>query len=107
MKQLTIRDFDPQHFPIPDEQGEATIIFKEYLYDPRQNKALVHVLVVEKNLTQHFWMTIIRKSKGWLIMPLEGCFYIPTPGIQRALELTQECSLGKSKNISKHIPEKN
>ena len=70
-----------------DQKKEDGIIFKEYFYDPKKFTGLVHVLVVEKEMTQHLWISIVKKTKVWMVMPLTGSGFIPTLGVQKAMEL--------------------
>ncbi len=92
LKEFWIDDFDPEGFSVSpavirqsQEAEVLSIVFKEFFYDGKRFQGTVHVIVVEKNITQHFWIAILKKNK-WLIAPLEGCPFIPTVGIQMALE---------------------
>jgi tRNA (guanine-N7-)-methyltransferase len=68
-------------------KGRATIVPKDTLYDPGQERAMVRVLVVETDLTQDIWIDIVRQPSGWHIRPAKGCGMIPTSGVQEALDL--------------------
>jgi tRNA (guanine-N7-)-methyltransferase len=76
-------------------RGLATVVPKETLYDPVQQRAMVRVLVIEMDLSQDIWIEIVRKASGWHIRPAKGCGMIPTPGVQEALDLLQGRLLGK------------
>ena len=52
---------------------------------------MVHLVVVEKNITQHLWIAIIKRSQ-WCIAVLKGFPFIPTAGIQTALESVYICA---------------
>ncbi len=89
LKKFSSKSFYPERFLIGD-QKENGIIFKEYFYDPKKFTGLVHVLVVEKEMTQHVWVAIVKKTKVWMITPLKGSGFIPTPGVQKAMEFVYE-----------------
>ncbi len=92
LKEFSISHFNAQSLTLVDEKKDAVILFKEHFFDSRKSRAMIHAIVVEKNLTQHFWIAVVKQSDHWMIRPLEGCLFIPTPGIQRALELVREQS---------------
>lgn len=84
LKKFSLKNFRPERFLMGD-QKELGIIFKEYFYDPRKLTGLVHLLVVEKEMTQHVWVVIAKKTRVWMIAPLSGAGFIPTPGVQKAM----------------------
>lgn len=86
LKKFSLKTFHPECFKRKDNPNEDGIIFKEYFYDSKKFTGLVHVLVVEKEMTQHVWVAIAKKTKVWMIAPLAGSGFIPTPGVQKALE---------------------
>jgi tRNA (guanine-N7-)-methyltransferase len=82
-----ILSFDPQSFsPIP-LRGEIVVEFKDFLYDPIKQRAMVRALVVEDEFLQDFWIEVRYSGKDWIIRPYEGCGWIPTAGTQKALDL--------------------
>lgn len=89
LKNFSLKSFYPERFLMGD-QKENGIIFKEYFYDPQKLMGLVHVLVVEKEMTQHVWIAIAKKTKVWMIAPLTGSGFIPTPGVQKAMTCIYE-----------------
>jgi hypothetical protein len=60
------------------------------LYDPTQQIAMTRVVVVEDDLTQHFWIEIAREGDGWRMRPAAGCSVVPTIGVQRALDALRD-----------------
>jgi tRNA (guanine-N7-)-methyltransferase len=79
--------FDPGRFqPSSGHHGHIIVAFKETLYDPKQQKAMVRSVVGEDNLVQDFWIEIVKKERLWHIRPARGCGIIPTLGVQRALD---------------------
>ncbi len=81
-----VRDFDPERFQPADLVDEPRVFFKETRYDPARQIAMTRVVVVEDDLTQHFWIEIVREGDGWRIRPAAGCSVVPTVGVQRALD---------------------
>lgn len=93
LKSYTLDHFDIDRLRLRDEKGDITVIFKELVFDKQKQKAMIHALVAEEHLTQHFWVSVIRKQKKWRILKAEGQNFFPTPGIARALALVYEAAL--------------
>ncbi len=96
LKEFHLKSFDPRHFRMRDEKGEITVLFKDYLYDAKAHKAMVRAMVIEEKITQQMWIAIVKTKGGWRIFPAQGCSWIPTPGIRRALELVHQFNGGGS-----------
>jgi tRNA (guanine-N7-)-methyltransferase len=92
LKTYYLERFDPDRFEPADQRGEIVVNFKEFLYDPKRHKAIVQVMVVEENLTQHLWIEIGQKRDHWYLHPAKGCGVVPTEGVQRALDLVHEAA---------------
>lgn len=91
LKKISLENFCPERFQIEDQENEdGLVIFKEYFYDPKRLTGLVHLLVIEKDIPQHVWISIAKKTKVWMMTPLMGSGFIPTPGVQKAMELVYE-----------------
>jgi len=84
--------FDPEHFQPSNTRGDISVEFKETLYDPKQKKGMVRSVVSEENLLQDFWIEIVKKETLWHIRPAKGCGFIPTAGLQKALDLIYEAT---------------
>ena len=59
----------------------------EFFFDDQRRKGMVHVVVDEKNMIQHLWVTIGYCQRGWCISKAEGQPIIPTEGVAHALDL--------------------
>ena len=59
-------------------------------YDPKKQWALVHLVVSEEHMTQHFWVTIKKVKDFWRICKADGQTFFPTPGIARAVEFVYD-----------------
>ncbi len=90
LKEFVLKDLDCRRCRLTNQKGETSVVFKDYLYDPQRCKGMIYAIVVEKNLTQHLWITLVKNKRGWRIAPSAGCSFLPTAGIQRALELVYE-----------------
>jgi len=75
-------------------KGQSTVVLKEALYDPLQERAMIRVLVIETDFFQDIWIEIVRKGPVWHIRPAKGCSMVPTLGVQEALDLLQARLLG-------------
>ncbi|GIV08236.1 MAG: tRNA (guanine-N(7)-)-methyltransferase [Fimbriimonadales bacterium] len=85
-----VRNFNPERFQPANLEDEPRVFFKETLYDPTQQIAMTRVVVVEDDMTQHFWIAIAREGDGWRIRPAAGCSVVPTIGVQRALDAIRD-----------------
>lgn len=87
VKKFYEKDFSPDRFQMQDHKGDVTVIPKDFLFDGKQRKAMVHVLVSEENLTQNVWISIARSGEKWRIALPRGGIVFPTAGVNKALEL--------------------
>lgn len=88
LKVYFFKDFDPAAFRFKDQKGRTSVIFKEFIFDPKRAFAMVHLLVAEDHLQQHLWAKVIKTAhKGWCLAVADGSLVIPTSGIAKALEL--------------------
>lgn len=85
-----VQAFDAELFRPLDQQGEITIKFKDFVYDPKLMRGMQWVFIVEDNLGQDVWIDISQGRDGWHIRPARGCTFIPTKGLQRALDLIRD-----------------
>ena len=85
LKHYKIEGFDPARFKLEPKKTAATIVYKHMNYDEAKKEALIHTIVAEENLTQHFWIMVKKNDKGWIIKPMEGHYFFPTTGIAEAL----------------------
>ncbi len=81
-----IKFFDPNKPFFKPIRGDIVVEYKDFLYDPFQQRALVRAFVLEDNFVQDFWIEIVKRDESWLIRPAQGCGWIPTVGVQRALD---------------------
>jgi tRNA (guanine-N7-)-methyltransferase len=79
--------FEPERFVLTDESAGQAVIFKDFLYDPRQKKGVVQVVVSEPHLTQHVFIGIVSTEKGWCVLKMGGQQVVPSDGVARAIEL--------------------
>ena len=95
LKTYCINHFDPERFSPANERGEVVVQFQEFLFDPKHQKGMVRVMVVEEGLTQNFWINIASGDRGWYIKAAPGCDIVSTVGVQQALDLVYEASRGE------------
>jgi tRNA (guanine-N7-)-methyltransferase len=88
---LILNEFNPDTLVLEGCQAGLVIQFRQHVYDPKREMCLILVTVVEDQLNQTFWIEVTRKEDGlWHIRPALGGGYLPTVGVQRALELVQQ-----------------
>ncbi len=89
MKTHRIAHFDPERFAPVDEPGEISVVFKDYLYDPKRRKAMVGVFLSEDGFQKDFWVRIEYRGEEWHIGPASWQEFLPTRSAQRALDLVR------------------
>jgi len=82
-----VENFDPERFSPVDETGPLTVLFQDFIFDPKRQKGMVRALVAEEGLTQTVWIEISRNVSLWHIRLAPGSWPVPTLGVQRALDL--------------------
>ena len=93
LRTYRVAHFAPERFRPEEARGEIVVVFKEFLFDPERRKGLVQVIVTEDALTQHFWIEIAWEEGEWRIRPAPGGGFVPTAGVQRALDLVYAAAL--------------
>lgn len=93
MRARFVKDFDPAFFRFEDIVGETSVIFKDFMFDPRQNRGMVRLIVAEPFLTQHVWIEIVRTRDQWCIAKADGHSALPTAGVALAIEKAGEAAL--------------
>ena len=94
--------FDPQRLQLPEAGGaeeghpSVTVRCRDFLYDPVRRKGMIAVLVAESGLTQDFWIEIACRGDHWTIRPARGCSVVPTPGVQRAVDMIWRSAAGQA-----------
>ena len=87
MKSYLLKSFDPSGFRfLPVVTKDCSIIFKEMVFDPIQEKAMLHFVVSEDPLTQHFWVMIFKKGSRWQLCKADGQSFFQTHGTAQTLE---------------------
>ena len=51
------------------------------------------VLIVEDHFAQDIWIEIAQREDGWHVRPARGCPFVPTQGVQQALDLIRDTTL--------------
>ncbi len=92
MKTHRIRHFDPDTFSPEDDVGDVSVVFKEYLYDPKREKAMVAVFLSEDGFQKDFWVRIERQEDNWHIAPAFWQDFLPTLSAQKALDLVRKAA---------------
>ncbi|MFN8606882.1 MAG: hypothetical protein U0931_05090 [Vulcanimicrobiota bacterium] len=88
---LTLSQFDPHQLRLMGSHDGLIVEFRQHLYDPIRRICMILVTVVEDQLNQTFWIEVACKEDGlWHIRPALGGGFLPTVGVQRALELVQQ-----------------
>ena len=75
-----------KNFSAQDIHGAESVIFKETLFDPQKNKALIRAVVVDESLNQTIWIKMALTQDLWHIGLESGQNVIPTQGVGQALE---------------------
>lgn len=80
--------FDPSQFSFEDQQGNPSVIFKEFFFDEKRFSGMIHLVVAEDYLQQHLWARVVKTAhKGWCLAVADGSLLIPTSGVAQAMEI--------------------
>lgn len=74
--------------------GGIAVAFKERVFDAEQQLTLVRAVVVEPGLVQHLWIELRHQASddAWHIRPANGCQFVPTAGVQAALDAVRDAA---------------
>lgn len=90
-----LKNFDPDRFEFEDiKEEEIAVVLKDRIYDRDKQQLLLRVIVSEQHLMQNFWAIIRKNNDFWRLCKMEGQHFLPTPGINKALEFIYQ-SAGK------------
>lgn len=81
-----VQSFDPARFQFENIVGETSVIYKDFVFDQKQNLGLVRLVVAEKFLTQHVWVAVIKTKNQWCVAKADGHSALPTAGVALAIE---------------------
>ncbi len=92
-----IKDFDPDAFKAEDySDGNIAVAFKDYMYDPKRQIALIYCLVHDEHLLQNVRIVVTRSKDEWRINLAQGTLIMPTAGIAKALECVRNSAAGEN-----------
>ncbi len=86
LRALFVKDFNPSEFKFENIVGVVSVIYKDFIFDAKQNLGLVRLIVAEPFLTQHVWVAIIKTHGQWCIAKADGHSALPTAGVALAIE---------------------
>ena len=84
---LRATQFNPSRLKLEDVKGAEVVIFKDFLFDPHQQRGMINVVVAEENLTQRFWIAVEHTQNEWLIRPENPGSIFLTEGVVHALRM--------------------
>jgi tRNA (guanine-N7-)-methyltransferase len=91
MKTFFIDAVDPRAVVFESYSREAAVEFKEFIFDEQHQKGIFQAIVTEDNRTQYLWLSISKMANGkWCLATTAGNCTLPTPGVQKAMELACE-----------------
>lgn len=92
LKSYRLKNFDPDKFQFDKELNDVSIVGKGMLYDDKQRRAIIRLIVSEDHLVQHFWVSITEKDGFWRVCKAEGQNILATPGISQAITAVYEAA---------------
>jgi len=90
LKAYFLDNFLPESFTCRDITGETSIIFKDFIFDNKREKGMIHLVVSEPDITQHLWTIIVKGKERWCLAKAEGHTVLPTKGVARAIKHVAE-----------------
>ncbi len=89
-----IQDFNPEVFRMEDfSDGHVAVAFKDFLYDPKRQTALIYCLVHDENLVQNVRIVVSKRREGWRVNLAQGSMLMPTSAVAKALECVRDAAL--------------
>ena len=93
IQHYTLTQFNADHFHMSDySDGTCAVVFKDFLYDAKQLRGQVHVLVHDEDLVQHVRISIVKIPQGWHVGLAPGAMQMPTPGIAKAIDWVRDAA---------------
>ena len=92
LKAYRLQNFNPENFSFVNQTGSISVIFKDMLYDDKRQRAMIHLIVSEDQLTQHFWVAIKKVKDFWRVCKADGQTFFPTTGIAQAVHRVYEAA---------------
>lgn len=90
LKVYFAKRFNPDRFEFDAVVSDMTIALKDFMFDAERKKAMVHLVVAEKTITQHLWVMVAHSAKGWRVSKAEGHTVLPTRGVAEAIRCVYE-----------------
>ncbi|HSR50909.1 MAG TPA: hypothetical protein VLV83_08765 [Acidobacteriota bacterium] len=84
--------FDPQCFSPGRARGEMVVEFRKWDWKADQQRLSILAITVDEALLQRVWMTVRREGSQWKLELDSPEEVIPTPAVQKALELAAAAS---------------
>ncbi len=94
MQTYIIKDFNPDNFNLMEYSKDSiAVAFRDFLYDPKQKTAMVHVIACDGLVAQNIRVVIAGTDKGWRINLAEGSLLMPTEAVAQAVACVHEAAL--------------
>lgn len=81
--------FDPRsiQWDLRYHEGDLTVVVKNSFWDGSKEIGLFQVVIREGDLVQKLFIELKHQRSEWVLTPSNGCFYMPTEGVQKALDV--------------------
>ncbi|MDR2140481.1 MAG: hypothetical protein LBR11_01575 [Deltaproteobacteria bacterium] len=88
MRPILIDRLDPLSYRPQGQTGPVTVVFGDFIFDPRHQEGLLLTKVVEGRFVQEFFIRLARQPEGsWKVFPAIFGQALPTAGVRLALSL--------------------
>ncbi len=84
--------FQPDDLTWPEKvvDSDVVLVFKETLWDAHRHVYMIKVIIREDTFLQKVWLELRNIGTIWRLAPSDGCKFVPTYGLQRALDVAAE-----------------
>lgn len=87
MQTYSIEKFNADKFhPQEIVQDGIAVTFKDLIYDPKRQVAMIYAIVSDESVMQHVRICVTHSDKGWRVHLAQGTLLMPTAGVALALE---------------------
>jgi tRNA (guanine-N7-)-methyltransferase len=87
-----LNDFNPERFKFNNFKNGISVVLKETFFDASRRSLLLDFIVVEQNISQHFWVKIFKRDQYWRLCKAEGQQIFATPGLAKTIDLVYEAA---------------
>ncbi len=104
VRSLKLMTLDPDRWELTGIHEDIVVEFRNQVFDRERRVWMVLTTVIEDHLQQTFWIEAVQQGDYWSLRPAQGGGFLPTRGVQRALDHLAQLS-GSTNSIEPEVPQ--